>query len=337
MSDMQKKLSRVVVGAAAVLVSLTSVGAASAATSVVGGPYTNLNPAGATIRLQLSNFPTSSGLYIRECLITVDRPASDQCNAASQVWISTRPGATFKPTDVISINVLGAFGSVNCLTQNCGLFFQVDHTAADPTNDKSEDRFIPISFTSSSTPTLPQDEITTKANGVALASNSVGTLAYRTPTKLDISTKSGTAATVKVYGDACTVQGITVTALKGTGQCDIAVSSAGNASYSAVTVHYPVNLTLGVQNVLFTVPKQIVGSKLLFTSKAVTNMGEKPVVTISPSNLCSLKTVGVNKMVVAKATGTCTVTITAPGRDGLYSALNKTYTVTVKTSASKKK
>lgn len=301
---------------------------ASAAATVVGGPYTNLKAAGDTIYLQLSNFPTTAGMYIQQCLNTSPaRPTSTQCNPASQVWISTSTGATFKPTDTIAVPVVAKFGTVDCSTATCSLFFRLDHTA--PT-DTSEDRFINLTFASGTGSALPLDEITSKVNGVTLASNAVGTLAYRTPITLVVTTKSGATPTLKVYGDGCTATGLTVTALKGSGQCDIAVTSPGNASYATVTAHYPVNLTIGTQSVALNLPKQLVGTKLLFTSKTLTNMGEKPKVAVSPSSVCTLKTTGVNTMLVAKKKGTCTISVTAPARDGLYSALAQTYTLSVK-------
>lgn len=296
---------------------------ASAAVTVGGGPLTGLNPAGATIQLTLTNFPSSGGLYIQECLVTTGRPTPAQCNPASAVWVSTATGATFKPTDTISIPVLGAFGSVNCLTQGCGLFIRMDHTA--PLNT-SEDRTIPITFTGQAV--KPVDEITTKVNGVLLATSGA-LLAYKTPMKLDITTKSGVDATVAVTGD-CSVTGKTVTALKASGICDVAVTSAGNANYTGLTVHYLLTMTPAVQTFDFNAPKQIVGTKLLFVAKATTNMGEKPTVVISPSSVCALKTVGKNVMVVAKSKGTCTVTFSAPAKEGFYSAYSKTYTFTVK-------
>lgn len=321
---------------------MLSAPSASAAVNVVGGPYTGLKASGDTVRLQLTDFPTVAGMYIQQCLVVSSgRPTSAQCNPASQVWISTATGASFKPTDTIAVPVLGSFGTVNCLVDSCGLFFRLDHTA--PTNT-SEDRFIKLSFTTSTVPTLPVDEIVTKANGATLAPNAVGTLAYRTPLKLEITTKSGLAPSVKVYGEGCTVAGSTVTALKGSGQCDIAVTSPGNTSFGTTTMHYPVNLVPGVQTFALNLPKQIVGSKLLFTSKAVTNMGERPSVSVESGSACSVKRSGVNTMLTAKALtakesagkkvsakgGTCTITISAPARDGLYSALQQTYTFSVK-------
>lgn len=318
-------LSAAVLAMSALVASASS---ASAAVTVVGGPYTNLKAAGDTVRLTLTNFPTTAGMYIQQCLNTgTVRPTAAQCNPASQVWVTTANVGTFKPTDTIAIPVVAKFGAVDCSTATCALFFRLDHTA--PT-DLSEDRFINISFAAATGTSLPLDEITAKINGVTLAPNTVGSLAYRTPVTLVVTTKSGATTTLKVYGDACTSTGMTVTALKGSGQCDIAVTSPGTASYAGVTAHYPVNLTTGVQSLALNLPKQLVGTKLLFTSKTLTNMGEKPKVVVSPSNVCALKTTGVNTMLVAKSKGTCTVTVTAPARDGLYNALNQTYTLSVK-------
>lgn len=315
-------LGAVVLAASSVLAIAPS---ASAAVTVTGGTFVGLNPTGDTVKFQLSNFPSTGGLYIQECLLTAGRPTAAQCNPASAIWVSTATGATYKPTDLITVPVVGSFGSVNCLVQGCGLFFRMDHTS--PTNF-SEDRFMALTFTGQVV--KPLDEITTKVNGVVLTAAGAN-LPYKTPTKLEISTKSGTAVTIKVTGD-CSITGMTITALKGSGLCDVAVTSMGNASYTGVTVHYPMTMVPGVQTISFNPPKQIVGTKLLFLGKATTNMGEKPTITAAPSNVCALKSVGANIMVVAKSKGTCTITITAPAKEGWYTALNKSYTLSVKSS-----
>lgn len=307
--------------------SLLPAGMAQGAAVVVGGPYSGLKAAGDTVRLQFSNFPVN-GMYVQQCLITSGvRPTSSQCNPASQVWISTSPGASFKPTDTVSVGVVATFASIDCLVQNCGLFFRLDHTAP---GDTSEDRFIPLTFSTSAVPALPLDEISTRVDGNLLARNAVGTLAYRTPITVVSSTKSGAPTSVKVYGESCTSNGPTITALKGAGQCDIAVSSPGTSAYAAVTYHYPVNLTPGKQTFVLNVPSRVVKSRILFAGRAVTNMGEKPWVHIESTKVCAVKTSAVNTVLQAKRTGTCVFTVMALGREGLYESLNSRYTISVK-------
>ena len=296
---------------------------ASAAVTVTGGPYIGLNPAGDTVKVTLTNFPTTGGLYIQECLVTTGRPSPSMCNPASAVWVSTATGATFKPTDLISIPVLSSFAGVNCLVQGCGLFFRMDHTA--PANT-SEDRFMALTFTGQAMKV--SDEFTVKVNGTVIGTTGTN-LAYNTPTKFEITTKSGQMPALTTTGD-CSYAGTTVTANKGSGSCVVTISTIGNANYAPTTITYTMTLVPGVQTINFKAPKLIVGTKLLLLGKATTNMGVKPAVTASPSNVCSLKTVGTNIMVVAKSKGTCTITLTAPAKEGFYTALSKSYTYTVK-------
>ena len=133
---------------------------AFAKTQLQGGPLKNLNPVGDKIHMGLASFPTNGGLYILQCLNTVTAgKTKDLCNLASQLWISTSPGASFTPTGMdIVLNVSGSIAGVDCGTDKCAIFLTYDHTQP---ADRGEDQLIPISFsTGASTPTKPKDVIT---------------------------------------------------------------------------------------------------------------------------------------------------------------------------------
>jgi hypothetical protein len=321
--------TRVLLVLTLVAVAFSSASAAHAATTVTGGPYTGLNPAGATITVTLADTPTIAGMYIQQCQITTagTRPTTAQCNPAAQLWITDSGQGNFKFKDTITVNVQESFGTISCSTVACGLFFRLDHTA--PTNF-SEDRFIPISFTGSSA-ALPTDELTVKIGDAALTANRPSDLAYRTPVTLSVTTKSGIAATAKAVGDNCTVTGLVVTALKGAGDCVVAVTSPGNTAYASFTANYPFTLKLGTQSVALALPAAVKVSKsiVLAPSTLVSSMGERVKITGTSAKFCTVTLAKKGYTLMAKKAGTCTLTVTAPARNGLFTAYKNSVKVTV--------
>lgn len=284
---------------------------AFAATTVQGGPLTNLNPAGDTIHMALSNFPTKAGLYILQCLSTVKAGATkDSCDTTNQLWVSTDPNAPTKPTGDVALKVTGTVAGTECGTDKCVIFLTFDHTNA---ADRSEDQLIPISFAAgTSVPLKPADVITATINGNPLSASQPGTLGYRTPVKFVASAKSGTSVTAVSSTPDCTVVGNVITALKGTGYCDIAMTSAGSLEFQATTAHYPFALKLGIQKVIFPGSTLHVGKTM--TLKAVSNFGEKVSYTISSKANCSLKGLKVK----ALKKGACNISATATGSSNLW-------------------
>lgn len=305
---------------------IVPVSAQAAETKFVGGPLTNLDSAAATIHIALSNFPTKGGLYIQEC---VSAPAGTRpavCNNAVQLWISTAVGASFVPTADIVFKPTGSFMSgataVDCLVSKCGIFIRYDHTVP---GDLSEDQFIPLTFKAATgaSSTLAPDEVTASLNGVAMSTKAPIKLAYRAPATLAATSKAGATLTYTSFAPACTLVGMTVTGLKGSGYCDIAVTSAGNSSAGAVTAHFPIELIPGVQNLgSFALPESAKAFSKI-TLPISTNFGEK--IKYKASGSCSV----VNAVLTMRR-GICEINTSATGRAALYAGLNVKLSITGK-------
>ena len=298
--------------------------AANAKTTVMGGPYTNLKATDQVVHLAFSGFPTTAGLYVLECVQSADTNRPTLCNQAAQLWISTSQGASFTPNADIQFKPTALFTSgttaVDCAKVTCGIFIRFDHTA--PT-DTSEDQFIPLTFAASTTPALPADSITATVNGQSLSPANPLNVNYRDVFKVEASTKSGAAVTYASLAPACAINGNEVTVLKGTGYCDIAITSPGNAQYSTITSHFPLKLNPGVQKIsLATNAKS--GSKI--NLPATSNFGEKVAYSVTKNPNCSLKA---NVLTLNKK-GACVLKASAPALTDTYSALKQNVSIKIK-------
>jgi hypothetical protein len=121
----------------------------------------------------------------------------------------------------------------------------------------------------------------------------------------------------------CAVSGFTITALKGAGQCDIAVASPGNTSVGPKTSHYPFNLALGVQSAGPLKSAAKVGKNISLAKE--TNFGEKITYKTSTPKIC---TVAGNSIKV-HSSGSCALVATAIARSGLYRAYSAKMVLTV--------
>ncbi|MEI9907149.1 MAG: hypothetical protein WDO06_03860 [Actinomycetota bacterium] len=290
---------------------------ASAQTKVVGGPLTNLDPAGGKIHLAFSNFPTTPanvGLYVLECLNNVVAGKTGaSCDSAHQLWVSNSPGASATPNGDIAITVVGTVAGTECGTSNCSIFITFDHT--NPA-DRSEDQLIPISFAAgTSAPVLPKDVITATVEGKTLSPSSPGSLAYRTPTFISASAQSGSTVTFGSSTPDCTVAAGVLTALKGTGACDITVSVAATEKTQATTAHYPFLLSPGVQTIK--TPKKTLKVGKTFLLSSFSNFGEKVVATNATPKICSIK----GSVLKGLKKGTCTIALSAAGQTDLWAAI----------------
>jgi hypothetical protein len=312
-----KKIVLVLALAVSVLV---PTGANAAQTKFVGGPLTNLEPKGAVINAQLSEVPTRAGLYMQQCVESPAGVRPSLCNEAAQLWISTAQGASFAPTAAIQFNPVASFISgtttVDCTVSKCGIFLRFDHTAGP---NFSEDQFIPITFKSGGTATvvLPADEITATINGTAVSTRAPMTLGYRQVATVAATSKAGATLTYEAISPACALNGREITPLKGSGECAISVTSAGNATASRATAILPIRLTLGVQ----TIPA--IAAKKSVRLAAKTNFGEA--VNYKASGSCSVK-----KNLLTAKKGKCTVNASAAGQDGLFAALEKQVVLRIK-------
>ena len=282
-----------------------------------GGPLTNLDSP-ASIHIALGNFPTNGGLYVMECVEGAAGARPSLCNAAVQLWVSTDPTASFKPTADIVFKPTSTFTGADCTMVKCGIFLRYDHTVP---NDLTQDQFIALTFKSAapSVAALPNDEITATINGVALNSKTPIKLAYRAPALLSATSKAGAALSYQSLAPACALTGMKITALKGTGFCDIAVTSAGNATTAGITSHFPIELTLGTQTI--TTFKLVANKKI--TLPKTTNFGEP--VTYLGTGSCTT-----TRNVVSVKKGTCTIVAGARSATDLYGPLNLRFVVKVK-------
>lgn len=318
-----KKVIVALVVLAGLVVAPTS---ANAQAKIVGGPLTDLS-ANPSIHLAISAFPAKGGLYFLQCTAPTGPTRPTTCNDAAQLWISTETGASFAPTaDIVfkpAVTYKTSTGvEIDCSKVSCGIYIRYDHTNG---TDFSEDNFIALTFKSGQNmPVIPPDEITASIGGVTLSQSKPITLAYRAPGLLIASAKSKSPITAISYAPACSLQNNIVTALKGTGTCDIAVTSAGDKTYGPITIHYPIYLTIGADGILH---KSYPTSMKLHKSVILKNdslFGEK-LKFKSASKTC---TVYGNKVIALKK-GACSISITGPSVANLFAGVNDTHTITI--------
>ena len=307
---------------AGVVVSLLLPVQAQAAHVKLIGVFSDIATNAATVPLLLSNAAPGTGYYIQECLEPLAGARPTICNNAAQLWISNSPGASFTLSSVILFKPTASFTSatrnVDCLISKCGIFLRLDHTKP---ADTSEDQFLPLSFKATSAPpVLASDVITATLNGTPLSTSTPFKLAYRAPAILVASSSSGVVLTSTSLTPECALADMKFTALKGTGLCNISISSVGVAGVAgAITMQYPIELSLGIQSIPMIKFNSQKRAKLI----AATNFGEK--VTYRVAGSCSLK-----QGVVTAKRGSCTIIANAPGGSGLYLPLNTRTTIKIK-------
>lgn len=289
-------------------------------------PLTNLDPAGATVNGGFTKFPTKSGMYLAQCVAPVGSARPVTCNDATQLWITPAGGAgTTSPTGAIAIKVVSSITgkgvTVDCTTNSCGLFFRLDHLA---TTDLSEDKFLPITFRAGAAATaLPADTVVVTLNGKMLTRNVPSNLGYRAPAKIVVTTTSGLPVTLTSLTPDCAVADMQLTALKGTGQCALAFSTAGNSSFAPASGNFPFILVPGEQTVTTSLKSITKGSSKKLPSTS--NFGEK-LSYKSSSKSCVIK----GSVVQGKALGSCQIKVTAPAKENIWKALSTTITISVK-------
>jgi hypothetical protein len=287
-------------------------------------PLTNLDPAGATINGGFTKFPTKAGMYIQQCIAPVGTARPATCSDTLQLWVTPAGGqGTVSPTGGIAMKVAGSITGkgvvVDCTKVQCGLFFRFDHTAG---TDTSEDKFLPISFREgAAAPALAADEITVTLNGKALVRNVPSNLAYRAETKIVAVAKSGAAVNLTSLTSDCSYSNGIFTALKGTGQCALAYSTVATATTAAATGNFPFILTPGTQKI--TLKSLAIAKNKTKALPAESNFGQS-ITYKSNSKNCRVE----SNLVEVK--GPCTLTATAPAKDGMWSAMKSAIAVKIK-------
>jgi hypothetical protein len=320
-------MKRIILAVFVVAGLLVAPATANAQAKVVGGPLTELSAA-PTINLSITGFPTKAGLYFLQCAAPTGPTRPTTCNDAAQLWISTERGANFLPTANIVFKPAASYKTrsgeeIDCRKVSCGIYIRYDHTNG---TDFSEDNFIALTFKSGdNTPTLVSDEITASIGGVALSQRNPITMAYRAPGLLLATAKSGAALTYKSYAPACTLVDGVVTALKGTGACDIGVTSPGNATYGPIEVHFPIYLTTGTDGILNKADPTTLKLNKSVSLKSDSLFGEKLQFKTS-SKACRVS----GSKVTALKKGTCLISITGPSVTDLFTGVKDTHKITIK-------
>ena len=318
-----KRIVLAIVVATGLLVAPTP---ANAQAKVIGGPLTDLSAA-PTINLSITGFPTKAGLYFQQCAAPTGATRPTTCNDAAQLWISNERGANFTPTANIVFKPAASYKTrtgqeIDCRKVSCGIYIRYDHNNS---GDFSEDNFIALTFKSGdNTPTLVSDEITASIGGVTLSQRNPITMAYRAPGLLLFSSKSGATLTAKSYAPACTLVDGVVTALKGTGACDIGITSPGNATYGPIEVHFPIYLKPGNDGILSKAYPTTLKIRKSAILKNDSLFGEK-LKFKTTSKTCSVY----GSKVIALRKGTCVLSITGPSVANLFAGVKETYTITI--------
>ena len=319
-------MKRIVLAVVVVAGLLAAPTPANAQAKIVGGPLTELSAA-PTINLTITGFPTKAGLYFQQCAAPTGPTRPTTCNDAAQLWISTERGASFAPTANIIFKPTASFKTsageeIDCRKASCGIFIRYDRNNG---ADLSEDNFIALTFRSDdNTPTLFSDEITASIGGVTLSQRNPITMAYRAPGLLLASAKSGAVLTYKSSVSACSLVDGVITALKGTGACNISVSSPGNATYGPIEAQFPIYLKPGNDGILskaYPTSLKISKSAVL---KSDSLFGEK-LNFKSKSKACRVT----GSKVIALKKGTCLISITGPSVANLFAGVKTTHKIKI--------
>lgn len=319
-------MKRIVLAVVVVAGLLAAPTPANAQAKIVGGPLTELSAA-PTINLSITGFPTKAGLYFQQCAAPTGSTRPTACNDAAQLWISTERGASFAPTANIIFKPTASFKTsageeIDCRKASCGIFIRYDRNNG---ADLSEDNFIALTFRSDdNTPTLFSDEITASIGGVTFSQDKPLTMAYRAPGLLIFSSKSGATLTAKSYAPACSLVDGVVTPLKGTGACDIGITSPGNANYGPIEAHFPIYLKPGNDGILskaYPTSLKISKSAVL---KSDSLFGEK-LNFKSSSKACRVT----GSKVTALMKGTCLISITGPSVANLFAGVKTTHKIKI--------
>ena len=291
---------------------------ASAKTTITGGPFTNLPATGQVVTLKLTGYPANSGFYILQCLDHHDDARPDTCNPNNQLWISTSPGANFAPTADIQFRPTATFvyrnNTIDCTKRRCEIFIRLDHMA---TGDRTEDQFIPLSFVGSSTPAATADVLTAYMDSKRIKSGTNIAVRYQDAFTLSVSARSGATVTLSTTSTSCTLVGNRVTITKGTGVCDIAAASPGNAQFTPITEHYLFKSYPAIQRI--TINTNVKAGASL-TLPLTSNYGEKISYESSSTANCTLT----GNVVRFEKVGACLVKATALAKSDTYQSMNQT-------------
>ena len=298
-------------------------------TQATGAPISGVPTykAGDIAYFVIANFPATpeEGVYIYQAVQPAAGEKPTQKNAGGAIWVSTQQGATFAPTAILAVKIdNGNSWGADCAHQQCGLWVEGAHGTV-----SAAQQFVAFNFEGGATPApssnptpmaapLPKDSVSVKINGAPAAPNGLGTIHYREVLKFSATSAANAAISYKSYTPTlCPVTATgEVTALKGTGQCDIAVVSAATATTAASESHFPFQVAPGVQSLASTKASLKVGKSA--TLATISNFGETVSYKNTTTKICTLKGSGLKVLKV----GSCVLTATAPASSN-YPALNE--------------
>jgi hypothetical protein len=322
---MKNRKRLTVITMVALFAALLAAPAAKAETFIfASSSLTNLNPASAVINGGFTKFPEGKGLYIQQCNEPVGAARPTICSGTIQVWVSDTARGAAKSTDPVTIKptttITGPAGTVDCTKVTCGLFFQVDRFG--PT-DTSEDKFMPITFAEGTAgPSLAPDVFTVTANGAPLVRNIPSNLAYRSEVTIVATALSGLPTEITSLNANCVIRDGKISALKGSGECAISVKAAGNATVAPTSAIYPFILGLGEQSIkAFPLTLKVKAKRSL---PAQSSFGQN-IKYVTESKNCRIT----RNTVLGVRKGSCRITASAAGQDGLWKAFVRNYTIKI--------
>jgi len=286
-------------------------------TSSVGAPLAvNTLPsltAGDVVTMTIGNFPVGKGMYVYQAVAPATGKRPTQFNKPGSLWISTTPGASFKPTDLIKLTIdNGNAWGADCAHQSCGIQVELDSISS--AGDTSEDQFFPFTYvagaaTTTAAPTSATSSVTVSAsiNGTALVQNKASvSLAYRTPLTVALSASDGSTPTMNFTADPsgktlCVVEGNTIKAVTADGTCNLEVHAGTAVGY------YPFYLAKGVQSAKQSVTSLKVGKPKNLAIK--TNFQEKISYKSSTPKVCA----AVDNTIIGIKVGSCVLQASAVG------------------------
>ncbi len=282
--------------------------------------------AGDTAYFVIAHFPAApaEGVYIFQAVQPAAGAKPTTENQSGAIWVSTQAGASFAPTSILSLKIdNGNKWGADCAHQQCGIWVEGAHGTT-----SAAQQFVPFTFAAGATPApsasptptaaaLPKDVAAVTINGMATSANGLGTIHYREVLTFAATSPAGAVISYKSYTPTlCPVTATgEVTALKGDGQCDIAVVSAATATTSASESHFPFQVVAGAQSL--TGNKSVAKVKKFLGLVTETNFGEKVTYKNTTPKICGLKA----SAIVGLKAGSCVLTATAMGSSN-YPALN---------------
>ena len=135
-------MKRVIITLTSIALSISTISGASAITMIQGGPYTNLDPVAGKIHLNLSNYPTTKGLYIFQ--VVRNRASSNARPTVINMDNAVDVTTSMNHADVV-FTAVGSFttsaGVTDCSKVECALWEQYDG-ASGSYNVTDEDQYI---------------------------------------------------------------------------------------------------------------------------------------------------------------------------------------------------